>query len=87
MEIASAFRELPKIRMKNKVWYFDARLNQLRNVENPSDYYDLAHDETEVMELILALSEERPLQVADEDASEFGQTLWEQNQPLRDSTI
>jgi hypothetical protein len=32
--------ELPKIKSKNKEYYIDARLRQLRNVKNPHDYID-----------------------------------------------
>ena len=77
--LESAFHELPKVQMKKKMWYFDARLKQLRNVENPHDYHDLSHDEADTMGVILSLTDERPLQIADEDAEMFGPTLWEQS--------
>jgi hypothetical protein len=39
-------RELPKIQLGKKVYYVDARLRQLRNVENPHDYVDYGDDLT-----------------------------------------
>ena len=37
--------ELPKIKVGKKTHYFDARLKQLRNVDNPHDYEDLTEVE------------------------------------------
>jgi hypothetical protein len=37
-------RELPKIQVGKKLYYVDARLRQLRNVENPHDYVDYGDD-------------------------------------------
>jgi hypothetical protein len=39
--------ELPRITRGGKTYYFDARLQQLRNVDNPHDYIDLSQEETE----------------------------------------
>jgi len=39
--------ELPRIKRGDKTYYFDARLQQLRNVENPHDFIDLSPLETE----------------------------------------
>jgi len=33
--------ELPIVKHGTKKYYFDARLNQLRNVDNPHDFIDL----------------------------------------------
>jgi hypothetical protein len=33
--------KLPTIAYKGKQWFFDARLKQIRNVDNPHDYIDL----------------------------------------------
>jgi len=33
--------KLPVVTYEDKNWYFDARLRQIRNVENPHDYQDL----------------------------------------------
>ena len=32
---------LPIVSYEDNSWYFDARLHQIRNVENPHDYQDL----------------------------------------------
>ena len=32
---------LPTVSYRSKTYFFDARLKQLRNVENPHDYLDL----------------------------------------------
>jgi|CXWL01.1.fsa_nt_gi hypothetical protein len=32
---------LPIVAYEGQRWYFDARLRQIRNVENPHDYEDL----------------------------------------------
>ena len=34
-------RELEKIIIKNKIYYLDTRLKQLRNIENPLKFIDL----------------------------------------------
>jgi len=34
-------RRLPVVEYKDKCWFFDERLRQIRNVENPHDYEDL----------------------------------------------
>jgi len=34
-------RELEKIIIKNKIYYLDTRLKQLRNIENPLEFIDL----------------------------------------------
>jgi hypothetical protein len=33
--------ELKKVRIKDKTYYLDERLKQLRNVKNPHDFIDL----------------------------------------------
>lgn len=40
-------KELPKVKLEgsNKEYYYDERLQQIRNVENPHDYADLSRDE------------------------------------------
>lgn len=38
--------KLPTIKRGNKRYYFDARLDQLRNVDNPHDFIDLSPEET-----------------------------------------
>ncbi len=45
-------RLLPKVRMKGgkKVYYFDERLSQLRNVKDPYDHIDLESDERDAIE-------------------------------------
>lgn len=35
---------LPQVRYEGKVWFFDERLRQLRNIKNPHDYIDLELD-------------------------------------------
>jgi hypothetical protein len=39
--------QLPIVEYENKRWYFDARLRQIRNVENPHDYNSLDDFEME----------------------------------------
>lgn len=33
--------KLPIVKYEDKHWFFDARLRQIRNVEDPHDYQDL----------------------------------------------
>ena len=33
-------RELPKLEYQGKTWFYDVKLNQLRNVDNPHDFID-----------------------------------------------
>ncbi len=42
----SGVRMLPVVRYERKLWFFDERLRQLRDVENPHDFMDL--DESDV---------------------------------------
>jgi hypothetical protein len=41
MEGIRMVTELPKIREDNKTYYFDERLRQLRNVNNPHDFVNI----------------------------------------------
>ena len=41
---------LPIVEYENKRWYFDARLRQIRNVENPHDYQTLSDVEMRYFE-------------------------------------
>jgi hypothetical protein len=38
-------RQLPIVAGDGQRWYVDARLLQLRNVDNPHDYHDLSETE------------------------------------------
>lgn len=38
---------LPVVRYERKLWFFDERLRQLRNVRNPHDFIDLDNFEVE----------------------------------------
>ena len=38
---------LPVVRYERKLWFFDERLGQLRNVRNPHDFIDLNEFEVE----------------------------------------
>lgn len=38
---------LPVVRYEGKLWFFDERLRQIRNVENPHDFMDLNDFEVE----------------------------------------
>ena len=38
---------LPVVRYERKLWFFDERLRQLRNVRNPHDFIDLNEFEVE----------------------------------------
>ena len=40
-------RMLPVVRYERKLWFFDERLRQLRNVRNPHDFMDLNEFEVE----------------------------------------
>jgi hypothetical protein len=42
--------QLPIVEYENKRWYFDARLRQIRNVENPHDYQTLSDVEMRYFE-------------------------------------
>jgi hypothetical protein len=57
-------RRLPEIVLDGKRYYFDRRLDQLRNVDCPHDFVDLSADEIdafafrlEIMELARSESE------------------------------
>ena len=39
--------KLPIVAYEDKNWYFDARLRQIRNVENPHEFQDLNDFEME----------------------------------------
>lgn len=39
--------ELPRVTLAGKTWFFDERLKQIRNVENPHEYRDLTDQEVE----------------------------------------
>jgi hypothetical protein len=41
--------QLPVIKSDNKDWFFDRRLRQLRNVDNPHEYIDLSEVECAVL--------------------------------------
>jgi len=34
-------RKLPQVKYEGKLWYFDERLEQIRNVENHNDFMNL----------------------------------------------
>ncbi len=34
-------KALPRIKLEGKTWFVDARLCQLRNVDNPHDFVDI----------------------------------------------
>jgi hypothetical protein len=40
-ECGNGVRMLPVVRYERKLWFFDERLIQLRNVRNPHDFIDL----------------------------------------------
>lgn len=44
---------LPIYKHEGKTYFFDARLRQLRNVDNPHDYIDLTSDEVDTIIEIL----------------------------------
>jgi len=51
-------KELPTIKRGKKKYYFDARLKQLRNVDNPHDFTDLSPEETEKLQAKITAKEE-----------------------------
>ena len=46
--------ELPTIKLGKKRYFFDYRLSQLRNVENPHEFEDLTPTLREILRLLLA---------------------------------
>jgi hypothetical protein len=44
--LPSGVKMLPVVRYERKLWFFDERLRQIRNVRNPHDFSDL--DEVEM---------------------------------------
>ena len=46
--------ELPTIKLGKKRYFFDYRLSQLRNVENPHEFEDLTPMLREILRLLLA---------------------------------
>jgi hypothetical protein len=44
--LPNGVKMLPVVRYERKLWFFDERLSQLRNVRNPHDFIDL--DEVEM---------------------------------------
>jgi hypothetical protein len=46
-ECGNGVRMLPVVRYERKLWFFDERLKQLRNVRNPHDFIDLNDFEVE----------------------------------------
>ena len=47
-------KELPKLKGKEKTYYFDAKLKQLRNVENPNDFIELEPDAAALVAVSIA---------------------------------
>ena len=43
----SGVKMLPVVRYERKLWFFDERLRQLRNVQNPHDFINLNDFELE----------------------------------------
>ncbi len=39
--LSDGVKMLPVVRYERKLWFFDERLRQLRNVRNPHDFIDL----------------------------------------------
>ncbi len=39
--LSGGVKMLPVVRYERKLWFFDERLRQLRNVRNPHDFIDL----------------------------------------------
>mgnify|MGYP001566717439 CR=1 FL=1 len=39
--------QLPKIKRNKVIYFFDEKLNQLRNIDNPHDYIELTAEETD----------------------------------------
>ncbi len=39
--LSGGVKMLPVVRHERKLWFFDKRLKQLRNVRNPNDFIDL----------------------------------------------
>ena len=46
-------RELPQVTLMGKTWFFDERLKQIRNIENPHDYRDLTDQEVEQIKTLI----------------------------------
>ena len=44
--LSNGVKMLPVVRYERKLWFFDERLRQIRNVRNPYDFIDL--DEVEM---------------------------------------
>lgn len=66
--------ELPKISFKNsdKEYYYDARLNEIRNVKDFTDSYNLTRDESESIEYFLSVGKNKqPYKVTDLESAQM----------------
>jgi coproporphyrinogen III oxidase len=54
----SGVKMLPVVRYQRKLWFFDKRLRQLRNIYNPHDFIDL--NDFEMQYFISKIGDETP---------------------------